>query len=237
MSSRADKATDSLILGVRSACILLATSQAISTMPKGTRTVHNPSLLRLKRSTAPILRHPLLLSKRRFIRHRNIRLRRSMFNLLLPTTVPLTKTQRSGEDRPPPLSSLHGPRNKAPAVAHPLDMIKDGNFRVTCENEVTVHAMDGKVRRNGSHGCREGLGYRGAAVYAAGSGRVPEGPGVGEDILHTCHCVSKYSIGTNDSCIRKDIPARCRQRASVPAHFRSGPWRDPVLEVRTMSHF
>ena len=33
------------------------------------------------------------------------------------------------------------------------------------------------------------------------------------------------------------LPAQCRQQASVPGRFRSAPWRNPVAEGRTRSHF
>ena len=107
-----------------------------------------------------------------------------MFKLLLPTTVGLAETQGGGEYGPTPLSGLYGARDKAAAVAHPFDVVEDGNLGVTGENEVAVHAVDGKVGGNGSHGRGEGLRNRGTTVDTAGPGRVPKRSSVGEDILY-----------------------------------------------------
>ena len=107
-----------------------------------------------------------------------------MFNLFLPTTVGLAETQGGGEDGPTPLSGLYGARDKAASVAHPFDVVEDRDFGITGENEVAVHAVDGKVGGNGSHGRGEGLRNRGTTVDTAGPGRVPERSSVGEDILY-----------------------------------------------------
>lgn len=115
-----------------------------------------------------------------------------MFKLLLPTTVGLAETQGGGEDGPTPLSGLYGARDKAASVAHPFDVVEDRDFGITGENEVAVHAVDGKVGGNGSHGRGEGLRNRGTTVDTAGPGRVPKRSSVGEDILYYEHdsCVS-----------------------------------------------
>lgn len=54
-----------------------------------------------------------------------------------------------------------------------LNVVEDGNGRVAGEDEVAVHGVDGEVGGHGSLGCGEALGDHGAAVDAAGSGRVP----------------------------------------------------------------
>ena len=46
-----------------------------------------------------------------------------------------------------------------------------------------MHAVDREVWRDGELCGGEALGDYGAAVDAAGAGGVPEGPGVGEDVL------------------------------------------------------
>lgn len=163
-----------------------------------------------------------------------------MFDLLLPTTVGLAETQGGGEDGPTPLSGLYGARDKAAAVAHPFDVIEDGDFGVTGENEVAVHAVDGKVGGNGSHGRGEGLRNRGTTVDAAGPGWVPEGSSVGEDILYHDMNIVLAGVGRPSGgmgMVVGVLPAQCRQRASVPRRFRSVPWRNPVAEGRTRSHF
>lgn len=106
-----------------------------------------------------------------------------MLQLLLPTAIRPAETQRRGENGPAPLSRLHRPRDETPAVTDSFDMVEDRDLRVTGKHKVAVHAVDGEVGGDGSHGCGEGLSYRGAAVDAAGSWGMPEGTGIGEDIL------------------------------------------------------
>lgn len=106
-----------------------------------------------------------------------------MFDSLLPATVCLAETQRGGEDGPPALSGLYSPRDKTPSVANTLDMVEDGDGGVSGQNEVAVHAVDGKIVGHGSHGRGQGLGYRGSAIDTACSRRMPEGTGVCENIL------------------------------------------------------
>jgi hypothetical protein len=64
-----------------------------------------------------------------------------------------------------------------------LDVVHDRNLGVASENEVAVHAVDGKVRGYGSLGGGEALRDDGTAVDTAGSWGMPERSGVGEDIL------------------------------------------------------
>lgn len=93
------------------------------------------------------------------------------------------EAQRGGEDGSPALARLHGARSEGPALANVLDMVEDGEGAVAGEHEVAVHAVDGEVRGDGELSGGEALGYHGAAVDAAGAGGVPEGAGVGEDVL------------------------------------------------------
>lgn len=64
-----------------------------------------------------------------------------------------------------------------------LDVVHDGDLGVAGENEVAVHAVNGKVRGDGSLGGGEALRDDGTAVDAAGSWGMPERSGVGEDVL------------------------------------------------------
>lgn len=64
-----------------------------------------------------------------------------------------------------------------------LDVVHDGDLGVAGENEVAVHAVDGKVRWDGSLSGSEALRDDGTAVDTAGSWGMPERSGVGKDVL------------------------------------------------------
>jgi hypothetical protein len=64
-----------------------------------------------------------------------------------------------------------------------LDVVEDRQGGVAREHKVAVHAVDREVFRDGKLCGREALGYYGAAVDASRPRGVPEGAGVGEDIL------------------------------------------------------
>lgn len=91
--------------------------------------------------------------------------------------------ESGGEDAFPLLPRLDSARGEGFPGAHVLDVVEDGDGRVACEHEVAVHAVDGEVWWDGELRRGEALGYDGAAVDAAGAGGVPEGAGVGEDVL------------------------------------------------------
>lgn len=141
-------------------------------------TIHDSHLLRLKRTAVFPSRRG-----RRLLRRRNSRHARGMLEFLLPPTVLATEAERSGEDGPAALPGLNGAGRKAPAVAHALDMIDDGDLRVAGEDEVAVHAMDGEIAGHGALGGGQGLGDGGAAVDAARAGGMPEGARIREDVL------------------------------------------------------
>lgn len=61
-------------------------------------------------------------------------------------------------------------------------MVDDRDFGVAVQDEVTVHRVHVEVFWDCALGGREALGDDGSAVDSAGSGRVPEGPGVGEEV-------------------------------------------------------
>lgn len=64
-----------------------------------------------------------------------------------------------------------------------LDVVEDGDGAVPREDEVAVHAVDEEVRGDGELCGSEALCDYRAAVDPAGAGGVPEGAGVGEDVL------------------------------------------------------
>lgn len=56
-----------------------------------------------------------------------------------------------------------------------------------------MHAVNGEIGGNGSHGRGEGLGYRGTAVDTACAWWMPEGTSISEDILYAELAVSCLS--------------------------------------------
>lgn len=60
------------------------------------------------------------------------------------------------------------------------------NGCVTCEHEVAVHRVNEEVWRNSELGGGETLSYYSAAVDPSCAGWVPEGSGVGVDVLWEC---------------------------------------------------
>jgi hypothetical protein len=106
-----------------------------------------------------------------------------MLELLFPTAVGLVETQRCCEDWATSLPRLDSPCDVASTVADSFDVIDNGNFRIAGKNKVAVHAVNGKVGRDGSHRRGKTLGDCGAAIDSAGSWRMPEGASVGKDIL------------------------------------------------------
>ena len=61
-------------------------------------------------------------------------------------------------------------------------MVEDRNGRVTGEDKVTVHAVDGEVGWDRSLGSGEALRDGSAAEDTPRSGRVPEWAGIGIDV-------------------------------------------------------
>lgn len=135
----------------------------------------------------------------------------------------LAETQRSGENGPSALSGLHGPRDEAPSVTHALDMVEDGDLRVSGQNKVAMHTVDGEIGGYGPHGRGKGLGYRGSAIDTACPWRMPEGTSIGEYILFrgTLLLVNRRGVGVGKRRCSVVIPARCQRRASIPERFRS----------------
>lgn len=74
-------------------------------------------------------------------------------------------------------------------------MVDDWNLRVAVQDEVAVHRMDVEILRDGALGRGETLGDHGAAVDAAGSGRVPEGARVCEEIRVDVGQVCEFEDG------------------------------------------
>lgn len=106
-----------------------------------------------------------------------------MLHQLLPAAPLAHKAHRNCKDAFPTLPGLHRARREALAFAHVLDVVQDRDARVAGQHEVAVHRVHGEVRWDGALRGGEALGDDGAAVDAARAGRVPEGTGVGEDVL------------------------------------------------------
>lgn len=106
-----------------------------------------------------------------------------MLNTLLTTAVYSIEAERCCEDGPSALSRLHGSGRKALAGTHALDMIDNGEVRVTSKHEITVHAVDEEMFGHGALGGGEALRDHRASVHAPRAGRMPKGTSVGENIL------------------------------------------------------
>lgn len=93
------------------------------------------------------------------------------------------KRHGRGEDALPPLPSLHGARGERPPLADVLDVVHDGDLAVAREHEVAVHAVHSEVRGHRPLASGEAVRDDRAAVDAAGSWGMPEGPSVREGVL------------------------------------------------------
>ena len=78
-----------------------------------------------------------------------------------------------GEDAAALLAGLDGARREGAAVAHPLDVEKDGQLARAGEEEVAVATMHHEVLRHGPLPCGDTHGDHGATVDAPGSWGVP----------------------------------------------------------------
>ena len=166
---------------VRGTCITTGTGEG---KRGGERTVQDLNPLTLKRPITAItpLEHlplrPLALIRPRHVRHVGL-----VLHQLLPSTPLAHETHRHGENAFPALPRLHRARRETLAGPHVLDVVQDRDLGVPGQHEVAVHRVHGEVRGYGALGGGEALGDDGAAVDAAGAGGVPEGAGVGEDVL------------------------------------------------------
>jgi hypothetical protein len=106
-----------------------------------------------------------------------------MLNKLLTAAVYPIETERRCEDGPSTLSRLHGSGSKALAGAHSLDMIDNGDVRVSGQHKITVHAVHEELIGDGALGGAEALRNHGASVDSPRAGGMPEGTSVGENIL------------------------------------------------------
>jgi len=102
--------------------------------------------------------------------------------LLTPTAL-AHETHGDGEDGLAALAGLDGAGGEALALAHVLDVVQDGDLRVTGQHEVAVHRVHGEVRGYGALRRRQALRDHRPAVDAARPRGVPEWSGVGEDVL------------------------------------------------------
>lgn len=106
-----------------------------------------------------------------------------MLKLFPTATVGFAETQCGGENRSTALPSLHRAGGETSTVADSLDVVDDGDFRVAGQNEIAMHAVDGKIIGDSSHRGGKRLGDGGTAVNASCARRMPKRPGVCEYIL------------------------------------------------------
>lgn len=92
------------------------------------------------------------------------------------------ETQGGREDRAAALPRLHRACGEALALADVLDGVYDGDVGVAGKDEVAVHGVDEEGGGDGFLGGGEALRDDGAAVDAAGAGRMPEGAEVREEV-------------------------------------------------------
>lgn len=92
---------------------------------------------------------------------------------LLAATAHPAEAQRSRENGTASLAGLHSTSHEAPAVADALHMVQDRYLRVTSENEVAVHAVDGEIDGDSSHGGGKTLRDRSATVDSSGTWGMP----------------------------------------------------------------
>lgn len=64
-----------------------------------------------------------------------------MLDFFLATASLTVETYRRGENGLAPLACLHGSSRKGPSFPDPFDMVYDGNFRVTGQHEIAMHAV------------------------------------------------------------------------------------------------
>lgn len=83
------------------------------------------------------------------------------------------KTHSRSEDCFAPLSGLHCSCSETSSIAHTLDMVDNWYVRVTCKDEVAVHAVWVEVLIDGELGCGEGLCDDRATVDASSTRGMP----------------------------------------------------------------
>jgi hypothetical protein len=106
-----------------------------------------------------------------------------VFQQFLASRIRTNKLHCRRENNLASLSSLYCPRYEGATVADVFDVVDYGDVGVAGQNKVAVHAVDGEVLGDGVLSCRKALGYYCAAIDAAGSGRVPQWPRVGVEVL------------------------------------------------------
>lgn len=88
-----------------------------------------------------------------------------------------------------------------------FDIVHDWYLAVARENEIAVHAVDCEVVWDGSLGCCKTLCDDSASVDSASPWRVPEGPGIGKDVLER-ECQQGVLMATSKSRAREGRPSR-----------------------------
>lgn len=148
------------------------------------RTIQNLNPLTLKRPpTALAIPIAIRTTLPRRPRPRHVRHGSFVRDQLLTPTALAHETHGDGEDGLAALAGLDGAGGEALALAHVLDVVQDGDLRVTGQHEVAVHRVHGEVRGYGALRRRQALRDHRPAVDAARPRGVPEWSGVGEDVL------------------------------------------------------
>ena len=117
-----------------------------------------------------------------------------MLNQLLPAATFPDETHRCREYGFPALSRLHRARGERSPLPDVLDVVQDGDVGITGQNEVAVHAVDSEVGGDGGLGGGKALCDCSAAVDTAGTGWMPEGPGVGVNVLCSECCLVRACV-------------------------------------------
>lgn len=109
--------------------------------------------------------------------------RRRVPDLLCAAAVLADEADGRREDAVALLPRLHRPRRKRPPVAHPLDVVHDGDRRRPGQQEIAVARVHQEVVLNRQLGGGQTLSNHSAAVDTSSAGGQPQRPCVGEDVL------------------------------------------------------
>ena len=93
------------------------------------------------------------------------------------------KRHCGGEDTLAALAGLDCAGSKGLALTHVLDVVDDGDCGIAGENEVAVHAVHAEVGGNSALSGGETLCDDGSSVHTSCSGWMPEGAGIGIQVL------------------------------------------------------
>lgn len=98
---------------------------------------------------------------------------RVMLKSSLSATIRGIEAERRCEDWASTLSCLHGSGGVASAGADTLNVVDNGDLRVTSKDKIAVHAVYKEFVRHSALCSREALRYHGSPVDSARAGRMP----------------------------------------------------------------